>query len=70
MQFPIAYDNMDYSYDVESPIHAKDMTPLSLRNEKRMIKKLMSIVSQLYEGYPQTYHEDIEILKRTDLTFN
>ena len=46
------------------------MAPLSLRNEKRMLLKLKQLTSALYNLYPGTYYDDIEILKRDDLTFN
>ena len=49
---------------------AKDLPPLSIRNERRVLEKIHFLAKSRYEGYPTSIEEDNEILKREDLTFN
>ena len=49
---------------------AKDLPPISIRNEKRVLEKIIQLCKTSYEKYPTSYEEDLKILERTDLTFN
>ena len=46
------------------------MPPLSLKNERKVLEKIYSMAKAGLNAYPTTYQEDLEILKRDDLTFN
>ena len=45
------------------------MPAISIENEKLMLKRLTEIVETCLNKYPQTYEEDLELLK-TDLSYN
>jgi histone-lysine N-methyltransferase SETD3 len=50
---------------------AKDLPPLSIKNEKRCLLKLQAMCAEGLLAYPTTMEEDKEILdNRKDLTFN
>ena len=46
------------------------MPAISVENEKAMLKKLENIAQTSLSMYPQTYEEDMELLKNEKLTFN
>ena len=46
------------------------MPPLSIRNEKRVLKKIYDLTSAQLFAYPNTIEEDEEFLKDQSLTFN
>jgi hypothetical protein len=46
------------------------LPPLSIRNEKKVLTKIAQLCRAQMEQYPTTLIEDLEILKREDLTFN
>ena len=49
---------------------AKDLPPISIRNEKKVLEKIIRLAKTSYEKYPTSYEEDLKILEREDLTFN
>ena len=46
------------------------MPTISRQNERRVWEAIKSMASEGLARYPQSYDEDMEILKRPDLTFN
>lgn len=63
----------DSDSDDEDPskgFKAKDLPPLSIRNEKRVLQRIIQLSKELLDKYPRTYEEDLKELERTDLTFN
>lgn len=65
--------NEDSDSDEEDPgkgFKAKDLPPISIRNEKKVLEKVVALCKASYEKYPTTYEEDLKILEREDLTFN
>lgn len=60
----------DEDNDPSKGFKAKDLPPLSIRNEKRVLTKISDLCRIQMATYPQTLDEDMEILERTDLTFN
>ena len=46
------------------------MPPLSIRNEKRVLKKIYDLTSAQLLAYPTTIEQDEEQLKDDSLTFN
>jgi Rubisco LSMT substrate-binding len=59
-------DEDDYSKGFK----AKDLPPLSLRNEGRVLQRIQNLAKEAMAKYPTSYEEDMEILKRDDLTYN
>lgn len=49
---------------------AKDLPPLSIRNEKRVLEKIALLARAQMEAYPTSYEEDLKLLENPDLTFN
>ena len=43
---------------------------LSIENERGALKRLKAIAKKCLPGYPDSYDTDMELLKKTDLTFN
>jgi protein-histidine N-methyltransferase len=63
----------DSESDDEDPskgFKAKDLPPLSVRNEKRVLQKISDLARAQMSAYPTTLDEDMITLERTDLTFN
>ena len=62
------------SDDIDDPnrgFKAKDLPPLSIRNEQKVLLRMKLEASKLLAKYPTTYEEDLDILKNnTDLTDN
>lgn len=56
--------------DPSKGFKAKDLPPLSLRNERRVLEKVLKLAKELYEKYPTSLAEDQKILEDTELTFN
>jgi hypothetical protein len=56
--------------DLSKGFKAKDLPPLSVRNEKKVLQKILFLAKVAYEKYPRSYEEDMKLLERTDLTFN
>ena len=59
------HDDSD-SDDEEDPskgFKAKDLPPLSIRNEKKVLEKILKLAKEQYEAYPTTYEEDLKILE-------
>ena len=46
------------------------MPIISIDNEKKMLRRLKSIAENRLSEYPETYDEDLKLLKNADLTFN
>jgi hypothetical protein len=46
------------------------LPPLSLRNERKVLEKVLELAKELYEKYPTSLAEDQKILEDTELTFN
>ena len=46
------------------------MPPLSIRNEKLVLERIINLSKEAYDKYERTYEEDLKILEREDLTFN
>ena len=43
---------------------------MSLRNERKVLEKVLKLAKELYEKYPTSLAEDQKILEDTELTFN
>ena len=56
--------------DASKGFKAKDLPPLTVRNEKKVLQKIYLLAKTQYDKYPTSLEEDREILKRDDLTFN
>jgi len=56
--------------DPSKGFKAKDLPPLSIHNEKKVLNKISAICRAQMAAYPVNLDEDLEILQRTDLTFN
>lgn len=64
-------DSDDGHDDPNRGFKAKDLPPLSIRNEQKVLLRMKLEATKLLSGYPQTYEEDLEILENNkDLTFN
>ena len=60
-------DNED---DPSKGFKAKDLPPLSIRNEKKVLTRILFLAKEAYDKYDRTLEEDLKELERTDLTFN
>lgn len=63
----------DSDSDEEDPskgFKAKDLPPLSIRNEKKVLNKILLLAKQSYEKYERSLDEDLKLLENPDLTFN
>ena len=49
---------------------AKDLPPLSIRNEKKVLQRIIKEAQEILDKYPRTLEEDLKELEKTDLTFN
>ncbi len=56
--------------DPSKGFKAKDLPPLSIRNERRVLEKVLKLAKEQYEKYPTSRDEDLKILETVDLTFN
>mmetsp|Transcript_14414 Transcript_14414/g.14025 ORF Transcript_14414/g.14025 Transcript_14414/m.14025 type:complete len:246 (+) Transcript_14414:1026-1763(+) len=65
-----ADSDSDDEEDYSKGFKAKDLPPLSINNEKKVLQKIYDMSVEAMNKYPTSYEEDQEILKRTDLTFN
>jgi len=65
-------DDSDDSYsDPNKGFKAKDLPPLSVRSEKKVLLRMKLEATKVLLGYPQTLEEDLEILESgKELTFN
>ena len=48
---------------------AKDLPPLTIRNERRVLEKIYGMAKEMYEGFDTTLEEDAKMLEE-ELTFN
>lgn len=60
----------DDNDDPSKGFKAKDLPPLSIKNEKKVLHKIAAQCRAQMSLYPTTLDEDMKILERTDLTFN
>lgn len=61
----------DDDSDASKGFKAKDLPPLSIRNERKVLEKIYKLSKESYDKYETTLEEDLKILEeRTDLTFN
>lgn len=60
-------DNDD---DASKGFKAKDLPPLSIRNEKKVLQRILFLAKEAYDRYDRSLEEDLKELERTDLTFN
>ena len=65
---PQADDSDDM--DTSNAFKADDVPTISKRNERKVWATIKSTCEEALSRYPHTLEEDMEILKRTDLTFN
>ena len=64
-------DSDDAADDPNRGFKAKDLPPLSVRNEQKVLLRMKLEATKLLGNYPQTYEEDLEILEKDEgLTFN
>jgi histone-lysine N-methyltransferase SETD3 len=64
-------DSDDAADDPNKGFKAKDLPPLSVRCETKVLLRMKLEATKLLSRYPQTYEEDLEILANNkDLTFN
>ena len=64
-------DSEDGADDPNKGFKAKDLPPLSIRNERKVLLRMKLEASKLLAGYPTSYEEDLEILETNkELTFN
>ena len=64
-------DSEDGISDPNKGFKAKDLPPLSVRNEKKVLLRMQIEAMKVLSGYPTTYEEDLEILETNkELTFN
>jgi histone-lysine N-methyltransferase SETD3 len=64
-------DSDDAADDPNRGFKAKDLPPLSVRNEQKVLLRMKLEATKLLHNYPHTYEEDMELLeKNEDLTFN
>lgn len=64
-------DSEDGYNDPNRGFKAKDLPPLSVRSEKKVLLRMKLEASKVQAGYPTTLEEDLEILETDkDLTFN
>lgn len=49
---------------------AENLKPISYENERKALKRLRALCKDALTDFPGTYEEDVEILKRQDLSFN
>ena len=56
--------------DTSKGFKAKDLPPLSIRNEKKVLQRIILEAKLVYERYPTSLEEDLKALEREDLTFN
>ncbi len=63
-------DSDDYD-DPNKGFKAKDLPPLSIRNEKKVLLRMKLEASKVLAGYPNSLEEDLEILESNkELSFN
>ena len=63
----------DSDSDEEDPskgFKAKDLPPLSIKNEKQVLERIGKEAALVYHGYATSYEDDLEILAKGGLTFN
>lgn len=64
-------DSDDAHDDPNRGFKAKDLPPLSVRNERKVLLRMKLEATKLLMGYANTYEEDLEILENNkELTFN
>jgi len=64
-------DSDDGHDDPNKGFKAKDLPPLSIRNEKKVLIRMKLEAAKLLAKYPTTYEEDLDLLENdTTLTFN
>lgn len=55
-------DEDDERYDSNRGFRAKDLPPLSVRNEKKVLYRLKIECMKVLEGYPTSLEEDLDVL--------
>ncbi|CAI2360645.1 unnamed protein product [Moneuplotes crassus] len=64
-------DSEDGYNDPNKGFKAKDLPPLSIRNEKKVLLRMKLEAAKVEAGYPTTYEEDLALLEADEgLTFN
>jgi histone-lysine N-methyltransferase SETD3 len=64
-------DSDDGIDDPNKGFKAKDLPPLSIRNEQKVLLRMKLEATKLLKNYPTSYEEDLDILENNkDLTFN
>lgn len=63
-------DSDSDDHDDTKGFKAKDLPPLSIRNEKKVLEKIHTLAKTAYDKYDTSLEEDLKILEREDLTFN
>lgn len=64
-------DSEDGYNDPNKGFKAKDLPPLSIRNEKKVLLRMKLEAAKVEAGYPTTYEEDLALLEANEgLTFN
>ena len=64
-------DSESEEEDTTKGFKAKDLPPLSIRNERKVLEKIYMMAKDAYDKYETTLEEDAKILEeRQDLTFN
>lgn len=64
-------DSDDGIDDPNKGFKAKDLPPLSVRNEQKVLLRMKLEATKLLKNYPTSYEEDLDILENNkDLTFN
>lgn len=56
--------------DPSKGFKAKDLPPLSIRNEKKVLQRIIYEAKNVYERYPRSLEDDLKMLERSDLSFN
>ena len=61
----------DDDSDVSKGFKAKDLPPLTLRNERKVLEKIHKLAKDSYDKYETSYEDDLKLLEeRIDMTFN
>lgn len=64
-------DDSDSDEDDQSKgFKAKDLPPLTVRNERKVLERIYAQAKDQYDRYDTTLEEDRKLLEREDLTFN
>ena len=58
------------SDDISVKFEAKDIKPISVKNERKVLQTIRGYCEANLAKYPQTWDEDMKILETQELTFN